>query len=103
MKKTVRRYWTLGAAALGVAALLTLPDFAAVAAERTVLTTSAIDFKDTLVCSATNVGNIPVAVRIQLLSPQTGEALFGSVTVSATLEPGIGTGNEFTLPVGYTP
>ena len=69
MNRTTR--WTLGAAVL-----LTLPGFAAVAAERTVLTTSAIDFSTTLVCSATNVGSAPVTVRIQLLSPQTGEALY---------------------------
>ena len=98
MNKTARRCWTLGAAAL----LLTLPGFAAVAAERTVLTTAAIDFSTTLVCSATNVGNIPLTVRIQLLSPQSGEALFGSVTETATLQPGFGTGNEFQLGVGFT-
>ena len=100
MKKTVRRYWTLGAAALGVAALLTLPDFAAVAAERTVLTTAAIDFKDTLVCSATNVGTKPLEITIELLSPQSGEAINPSVTT--TLDPGFGTSNEFTLAVGFT-
>jgi hypothetical protein len=97
MKNTARRCWTLGAAAL-----LTLPGFAAVAAERTVLTTAAIDFSTTLVCSATNVGRMPLAVRIQLLSPQSGQALYDSVTVTATLDPGFGTGNEFTLPVGFT-
>ena len=43
-----------------------------------------------------------MAVRFELLSPQTGEALFNSVTVTATLEPGFGTANEFTLPVGFT-
>lgn len=94
MKKTARL--------LGAAALLTLPGFAAVAAPKTVLTTAAIDFSPTLVCSATNVGTTPLAVRIELLSPQSGEALFNSETVTATLEPGFGTGNEFTLAVGFT-
>ena len=89
-------------AALGAAALLTLPGFAAVAAERTVLTTAAIDFSTTLVCSATNVGNFPLTVRIQLLSPQTGEELFGSVTATATLEPGFGTATELELQAGFT-
>ncbi len=98
MKKTARLCRTLGAAAL-----LVLPGFAAIAAGRpTTLTTSAIDFSTTLVCSATNVGSTPLAVSIQLLSPQTGEALFNSVTVTATLEPGFGTSNELTLAVGFT-
>lgn len=97
MNKTAR--WTLGAAAL----LLTLPGFAAVAAERTILTTSAIDFSDTLVCSATNVGSIPLTVRIQMLSPGSGEALYGTLMVTATLQPGFGTENVLTLPVGFTP
>ena len=92
MNKTSRRYWTLGAAAL-----LTLPGFTAVAA---VLTTSAIDFSPTLVCSATNVGTKPLEVTIELLSPQSGEAIKPSVTT--TLDPGFGTSNEFTMAVGFT-
>jgi hypothetical protein len=95
MKKTARRCWTLGAAAL-----LTLPGFAAVAAPRTVLTTSAIDFSPTLVCSATNVWTNPLTVTIELLSPQSGEAINAPVT--ATLDPGFGTSNEITLAVGFT-
>lgn len=89
-------------AVLGAAAVLTLPGFAAVAAERTVLTTSAIDFT-TLVCSATNVGNSPLTIRIQMLSPHTGEPLFNSVTETATLEPGFGASNELQLAAGFTP
>ena len=92
MKKTARRGWKLGAAAL-----LTLPGFNAVAA---VLTTPAIDFSNTLVCSATNVGTRPLEVTIELLSPQSGAAINAAVTT--TLDPGFGTSNEFTLSVGYT-
>ena len=88
--------------ALSAAALLTWPGFAAVAAERTVLTTAAIDFNTTLVCSATNVGNLPLTVRIQMLSPQSGEDLFGSEAVTTTLQPGFGDANEVQLQVGYT-
>ena len=92
MNKTARRCWTLGAAAL-----LTLPGFTAVAA---VLTTSALDFSNTLTCSATNVGTKPLSVTIELLSPQSGEAI--NTPVTTTLDPGFGTSNEFTLSVGYT-
>ena len=92
MNKTARRYWTLGAAAL-----LTLPGFTAVAA---VLTTSALDFSNTLTCSATNVGPKPLSVTIELLSPQSGDAL--NTPVETTLDPGFGTSNEFTLVVGFT-
>jgi len=92
MNKTARRYWTLAAAAL-----LTLPGFTAVAA---VLTTSAMDFSNTLVCSATNVGTKPLTVTIELLSPQSGEAI--NTPVETTLDPGFGTSNEFTLAVGFT-
>ena len=91
MNKTARRYWTFGAAAL-----LTLPGSALAA----VLTTSAIDFSPTLVCSATNVGTRPLTVTIELLSPQSGEAINPAVTT--TLDPGFGTSNEFTLAVGFT-
>ena len=92
MNETTRRYWTIGAAAL-----LTLPAFTAVAA---VLTTSAMDFSNTLVCSATNVGTRPLNVTIELLSPQSGDAL--NTPVTTTLDPGFGTSNEFTLAVGFT-
>ena len=92
MNKTARRCWTLGAAAL-----LTLPGFTAVAAE---LTTSALDFSNTLACSATNVGTKPLSVTIELLSPQSGDAI--NTPVTTTLEPGFGTSNEFTLAVGFT-
>ena len=90
--QTARRCWTLGAAAL-----LTVPGFTAVAA---VLTTSALDFSPTLVCSATNVGIKPLTVTIELLSPQTGEAI--NAPVETTLDPGFGTSNEFTLATGFT-
>jgi hypothetical protein len=80
MNKTARRCWTLGAAAL-----LTLPGFTAVAA---VLTTSALDFSNTLTCSATNVGPKPLSVTIELLSPQSGEAI--NTPVTTTLDPGFG-------------
>ena len=92
MKKTARRCWTFGAAAL-----LTLPGFSAFAA---VLTTSAIDFSPTLVCSATNIGTNPLTVTVELLSPQSGEAINAPVTT--TLDPGFGTSNQFTLAVGFT-
>ena len=92
MNKTARRCLTLGAAAL-----LTLPGFTAVAA---VLTTSALDFSSTLVCSATNVGIKPLTVTIELLSPQSGEAI--NTAVTTTLDPGFGTSNEFTLATGFT-
>jgi hypothetical protein len=93
MKKTARRGWKLGAAAL-----LTLPGFAIAGSK--VLTTSAIDFRDTLSCSATNVGTKPVSVTIELLSPGSGAVINAPVTT--TLNPGFGTSNEFTLSVGYT-
>ena len=92
MKKTARRYWTLSAAAL-----LTLPGFTAFAA---VLTTSAVDFSPTLVCSATNVGTKPLTVTIEMLSPQSGEAI--NAPVETTLDPGFGTSNAFTLAVGFS-
>ena len=92
MDKKTRRCLTLG-----VAALFTLPGLNAVAA---VLTTSALDFSPTLICSATNVGTKPMAITIEVLSPQSGEAI--NTPVSTTLDPGFGTSNEVTLAVGFT-
>jgi hypothetical protein len=66
------------------------------------LTTAALDFSPTLVCSVVNVGTTPVDVTIELLYPGSGEPLFNSTKVSVTVQPGWGTSNEYTLSTGYT-
>jgi hypothetical protein len=66
------------------------------------LTTAALDFKTTFVCSVVNVGTAPVDVTIELLYPGSGQPLYLSTTVSSTLQPGWGTSNEYTLSVGFS-
>lgn len=66
------------------------------------LTTAALDFSDTFVCSVVNVGTAPVDVTIELLYPGSGEPLDGSMTVTNNLQPGFGTSNEFILAVGFS-
>ena len=66
------------------------------------LTTAALDFKDTFVCSVINVGTAPVDVTIDLLYPGSAEPLYDSTQVAETLQPGFGTSNEYTLQTGYT-
>jgi hypothetical protein len=73
-----------------------------VAADKLTLTTAALDFNNTFVCSVINVGTAPVDVTIELLYPGSGEPLFGSTMVTGTLQPGFGTTNEFTLTVGFS-
>jgi len=66
------------------------------------LMTAALDFNDTLVCSVVNAGTTPVDVTIELLYPGSGELLYQSSQVTATLQPGFGASNEYTLETGYT-
>ena len=66
------------------------------------LTTAALDFKTTFVCSVVNVGAAPVDVTIELLYPGSGQPLINSSTVTAILQPGWGTSNDYTVSVGFT-
>lgn len=65
------------------AAFLALPGASQAADKVTVttLTTSALDFNSTFVCSVTNVGSTPINVTIALLSPQSGDPLGNSFLV----------------------